>query len=156
MTSLTNPDSISRRLESPEATFALGQALGARLGVGDAVLLFGPLGAGKTTLARGAIAAWTGVDEDGASPTYTLVHVHEGPRGALHHMDLYRLTDPEEAEELGLDDALMEGPLLIEWPERLPMFRPADRLELMLAHEDGARRVRIAAFGRWKDRLHDL
>jgi tRNA threonylcarbamoyladenosine biosynthesis protein TsaE len=135
-------------LADAEATAALGARLAAGLQVGDVVLLQGDLGAGKTTLARGLIAAWTGVDEDAPSPTYTLVQVYEGPRGTLQHMDLYRLTDPEEAFELGLEDALLEALTLIEWPERLGAFAPPNRLIVELAPHGAGRRARIEGFGR--------
>ena len=97
----------SRQIALPDvaATLALGQRLGAQMKAGDVVCLWGDLGAGKTTLARGAIEAWTGQAEDAPSPTYTLVQTYEGPRGELWHVDLYRLKRPEDAWELGLEDA---------------------------------------------------
>jgi len=118
VTSADSPDSgvIARDLPDAAATAALGAQLAAALRPGDVVLLWGGLGAGKTTLARGLIAAWTGIDEDAPSPTYTLVQVYESARGPLWHMDLYRLEDAEEALELGLEDALVEAVTLIEWP----------------------------------------
>ena len=110
---------VRRRLESPEATESLGAAVAASLAVGDVVCLWGPLGAGKTTLARGLIRALTGPDEEIPSPTFTLVQVYEGSRLTLAHFDLYRLDRPEEVDELGLDDATDQGAAVIEWPERL-------------------------------------
>src|SRR5689334_12245837 len=98
-------DSRTFALPDAAATEAFGARLAASLRVGDVVCLSGDLGAGKTTLARGAITAWTGVNEDAPSPTYTLVQTYDGPRGALWHVDLYRLNRPEEAWELGLEDA---------------------------------------------------
>src|SRR5262245_61100891 len=106
-------------------TRALGARLAATLSAGDCVALSGPLGVGKTSCARGAIAAWCGRDEEAPSPTFTLVQIYEGPRGALWHMDLYRLKAPEQAYELGLEDALADAVCLIEWPERLGALLPA-------------------------------
>lgn len=112
-------DSRDIALPDVAATLALGKRLGAQLQPGDAVCLYGDLGAGKTTLARAAIEAWTGSAEDAPSPTYTLVQTYDGPRGELWHVDLYRLKRPEDAWELGLEDAFAAAACLIEWPERL-------------------------------------
>lgn len=146
-------DSREIALADAAATVALGARLGEALRTGDAVCLFGGLGAGKTTLARGAIAAWTGAEEDAPSPTYTLLQIYEGPKGALWHADLYRLKRPEEAWELGLEDAYAEAACLIEWPERLGADLPRDRLDLSLAAEGEGRRAKLTAHGAWRGRL---
>ncbi len=145
----------SRALELPDAgaTLALGGRLGARLMAGDVICLSGGLGAGKTTLARGAIAAWTGAAEDAPSPTYTLVQTYNGPRGELWHVDLYRLKRAAEAWELGLDDAFAEAACLIEWPERLEGQIPDDRLDIALAFEGDGRCATLKAHGAWRKRL---
>ncbi|MGE3303717.1 MAG: tRNA (adenosine(37)-N6)-threonylcarbamoyltransferase complex ATPase subunit type 1 TsaE [Hyphomonadaceae bacterium] len=129
------------------ATAALGARLAALLQPGDALFLIGGLGAGKTTLARGLIEAWTGEDE-APSPTFTLVQTYEGPKGLVWHADLYRLEDPEEVFELGLEEALGEALLIIEWPERLLGWVPVDRLELRLEPHAGGRIARLSGFGR--------
>ena len=85
---------------------ALGRRLAAHLTPGDVVCLSGSLGAGKTTLARGAIETWTGEAQETPSPTYTLVQMYDGPRGQLWHVDLYRLKRAEEATELGLESTM--------------------------------------------------
>lgn len=156
MTRSATPDSHDDVLDLPdaEATMALGVRLAAAMQTGDVVLLRGDLGAGKTTLARGLIAAWTGVDEDAPSPTYTLVQVYEAARGPLWHMDLYRLQDAEEALELGLEDALIEAVTIIEWPERLGAFAPANRIEVDLSTQGGGRQARMRAFGRLAGAVH--
>jgi len=121
-----------RRLPDAGATLRLGEAIGVRLKPGDALLLRGSLGAGKTTLARGVVRAWTGADEEAPSPTYTLVQTYEGPKGLLAHLDLYRLNRPEEALELGLEDALADGAVMIEWPERLGPLAPRQAIQVAL------------------------
>ncbi len=148
----------SRVLDLPDtaATVALGVRLGARLACGDVVCLWGGLGAGKTTLARGAIEAWTGAREEAPSPTYTLMQIYDGPKGALWHVDLYRLMHAEEAWELGLEDAYVDAACLIEWPERLEGAAPRDRLDLALAPEGDGRRATLTAHGAWRGRLDSI
>jgi tRNA threonylcarbamoyladenosine biosynthesis protein TsaE len=136
------------RLPDAAATEALGGRLAALLEPGDALLLFGDLGAGKTTLARGLVAAWTRAAEETPSPTYTLVQTYDGPHGELWHFDLYRLESPDDVLELGLDEALETGIAVVEWPERLPDWAPADRIELRLAVDGEGRRADIIGFGR--------
>jgi tRNA threonylcarbamoyladenosine biosynthesis protein TsaE len=145
----------SRRISLPDAaaTLALGARLAAVLKAGDLVCLSGGLGAGKTTLARGAIAAWTGSDEEAPSPTYTLVQTYEGAGGELWHVDLYRLKAPEEALELGLEDAFVAAACLIEWPERLGPYLPADRLDIALEPLEGGRRATLTGHGAWRSRV---
>lgn len=145
----------SREISLPDAaaTEALGQRLGAVLSGGDVICLRGGLGAGKTTLARGAISAWTGEVEEAPSPTYTLVQTYDGVRGELWHVDLYRLKAPEEALELGLEEAFAEAACLIEWPERLGGYLPADRLDIALEPRDGGRTARLVGHGVWRTKL---
>ncbi|MGF1659279.1 MAG: tRNA (adenosine(37)-N6)-threonylcarbamoyltransferase complex ATPase subunit type 1 TsaE [Rubrimonas sp.] len=133
-------DAAARLLPDAAATDRLGAALGRALRPGDAVLLEGPLGAGKSALARAAIAARLadcGRLEDIPSPTYTLVQCYETPEAALWHADLYRLSDPSEAAELGLAEALETGVCLIEWPDRLGPLAPRRALRLRLGFPDG-------------------
>jgi tRNA threonylcarbamoyladenosine biosynthesis protein TsaE len=141
-------------LADEAATQRLGVAVARLLRAGDSVCLSGPLGAGKSTLARALIRALTAPDEDVPSPTFTLVQFYEGPRLKVAHFDLYRLTSPDEAYEIGLDEALDEGAAVIEWPERLDGRLPADRLdiEIALTHEAG-RQARLTPHGSWEGRL---
>lgn len=131
-------------------TAALGRALAGALAKDDLVLLSGPLGAGKSALAR-AIIRTRLVDPqaDVPSPSYTLVNVYGPPNGsAIWHADLYRLSDASEVYELGLFDPL-DALVLVEWPERAAAKWPARRLEIFLtpgAHAD-ARRAEVTSFG---------
>jgi len=143
------------RLDDEAATARLGAAIAAELKAGEAVCLNGPLGAGKSTLARALVRALTRPDEDVPSPTFTLVQFYEGPRLKVAHFDLYRLSNPDEAYEIGLDEALDEGAAVIEWPQRLEGALPADRLDVEIALLDGdadGRRVRLVPHGAWEGR----
>ena len=146
-------------LPDAEATTRLGAAIAPRLSPGEAVLLYGPLGMGKSTLARGVIRALTQPDEDVPSPTFTLVQFYPATP-PVAHFDLYRLTRPEEAVEIGLDEALDDGCAIIEWPERLgddpTAWVGTDVLRIQLA-EAGAGRVATASgAGAWDAKLKDL
>ena len=145
-------------LADEAATTALGAALAKALRVGDAVCLWGALGAGKSTLARGLVRALTGPDQEVPSPTFTLVQTYDGPDFPLAHFDLYRLDRASEVDELGLDEALEDGAALIEWPERLDGHLPVNRLDIVFAAQDATpgRRVRLIAHGNWKGRRLDV
>ena len=105
---------------SEQETADVGRRLAARLEGGSVVLLIGPLGAGKTALVRG-LARGLGVNPDEvSSPTFTLIQEYRGGRVPLLHVDLYRLDDPREVEELGLEELGEHAVLAIEWAEKLP------------------------------------
>ena len=141
-------------LPDAEATTALGQTIAPLLAPGDSVLLYGPLGMGKSTLARGLIRALTTPDEDVPSPTFTLVQFYESDP-PVAHFDLYRLTRPEEAFEIGLDEALDEGCAVIEWPERLGeepgRFLGPDQLIITISEQGEGRLATVSGVGRWKE-----
>ncbi|WP_372781786.1 tRNA (adenosine(37)-N6)-threonylcarbamoyltransferase complex ATPase subunit type 1 TsaE [Phenylobacterium sp.] len=144
-------------LRDEAATARLGAAVARLLQTGETVCLSGPLGAGKSTLARALIRALTTPGEEVPSPTFTLVQFYEGPRLKIAHFDLYRLSNPDEAYEIGLDEALDDGAAVIEWPERLEGRLPADRLDIEIGLvgglEDGAgRRARLTPHGAWEGR----
>ena len=135
-----------------DATTRLGAGIAGALRPGDAVALWGDLGAGKTTLARAILRA-LGVAEDVPSPTFTLVQSYDTqPR--IAHYDLYRLKQAREMEELGFDDALAEGAVLVEWPDRAPEVLPPDALHVRLGVADGARTARLTGPARWESLAH--
>jgi tRNA threonylcarbamoyladenosine biosynthesis protein TsaE len=139
-------------LPNAEATGRLGAAVAIVLKPGEAVCLTGPLGAGKSTLARALVRALTTPHEDVPSPTFTLVQFYEGLRFPLAHFDLYRLERAGEAFEIGLDEALEEGAAVIEWPERLGGRLPDDRLDIDIAINGEGRLARLSPHGAWKGR----
>ncbi|HEV2748814.1 MAG TPA: tRNA (adenosine(37)-N6)-threonylcarbamoyltransferase complex ATPase subunit type 1 TsaE [Allosphingosinicella sp.] len=145
-------------LASAEATEQLGRRTAAALRVGDVVALFGELGAGKTTFARGLVHG-LGFGGDVASPTFPIIQVYEPPdvRLPLWHVDLYRITDWAELDELGLEDGRADAALAIEWPERLGARLWSDSLDLHLAVGPGQGRALTAKVppaweGRWPPR----
>lgn len=127
-----------------------------------AVCLQGPLGAGKTTLARAMIGALGGGD-DVPSPTYTLVQTYCGQTGLeIWHADLYRLEHEDEVMELGLDDAFDHALVLVEWPDRLGRWQPGDRVVVDIAlvpqtdNPEPARELRVTGFGKGEAIVHAL
>lgn len=143
-------------LPDEEATAALARGLAGLLRPGDLVALSGDLGAGKTALARAAVRALAGDDEEVPSPTFTLVQTYDAPSCTVWHFDLYRLSDPEEVVELGWDEA-RTGICLVEWPDRLGGLMPGDRLDLNLAMAGGtARRADLVGHGSWAARIRNL
>ncbi len=115
---------------------------------GDLVCLQGELGAGKTTLVQGMAQGWGAMDGV-SSPTFVLVNSYRRPdSGQLFHFDAYRIESPAEAEELDVDRLLEQGPLVVEWPERVASVLPPERLWAWLAFESEEHRaMRFAACG---------
>lgn len=140
----------------PEQTRAAGRALGRAAAPGTMLALRGPLGAGKTQLAKG-VAEGLGVRSVVNSPTFVLMNEHVG-RLRLFHVDAYRLDDPEEALAAGLlDDRELDGVTVVEWADRLEGWLPADRLDLALEPGPHAteRHIRWEAHGTGHARLSE-
>lgn len=135
-------------LATEAETAAFGAKLAPLLSSGDVIRLEGPLGAGKTTLARGLVRAFSGA-KDVPSPTFTLVETYEGENASLWHFDLYRLEKPQDVWELGLEEALEDGICLIEWPDRIDGLLPKDALTLSLLIDGDGRRLVISGPQRW-------
>ncbi len=142
------------RLDEARDVENFGARLAASLRAGDVILLEGGLGAGKTTLARGLLHA-LGHEGEAPSPTFAILQGYEPPDVSMPvgHVDLYRLDDAAEVEELGLDDWLADGALLIEWPDRLGgrFSGVALKLHLDIA-PDGARLLTAQVPGAWEAR----
>jgi tRNA threonylcarbamoyladenosine biosynthesis protein TsaE len=135
------------------ATHAAGRALAPHLRAGDVIALSGDLGAGKTSFARGVLAA-LGLLEEAPSPSFALVIPYAPPDVTLPvwHVDLYRLDDPQEVDQLGLDDALIDSALVIEWPERMGTRLWPEALRLHFEAIEGGRRLTVAAPPSWEAR----
>jgi tRNA threonylcarbamoyladenosine biosynthesis protein TsaE len=138
-------------LNDEAATERLAAAIAKGLAPGDVVALSGELGAGKTALARGILRA-LGVTERVPSPTFTLMQVYETDALPVFHFDLYRVEKAADLNELGMEDALIEGAALVEWPEKgLPARLGKAALNVALtATGDKARQARIAGPERWR------
>ena len=128
-------------LDDEDRASRFGAALASLLRPGDTLLLDGPVGAGKSHVARAAIRALCGAGTEVPSPTFTLVQVYDGPDCEIWHADLYRLTDPDEVVELGLVEAMDSAILLVEWPDRLGGYVPETALRLRLVPEGNGRRA---------------
>ena len=138
-------------------TAALAARLAGRLGAGDALLLSGPVGAGKSAFARALIRARLG--DPGAevpSPSFTLVQTYGEGAGTLWHADLYRLSHPDEVAELGLLAALEDAVCLVEWPDRLGPLAPASALRLDLEALGEGRQATFSGPPAWAPRLEGL
>lgn len=142
--------------KSPEQTRRIGMRLGSTLKKGDVLCLQGDLGAGKTTFVQGVAQGWGSLDSV-SSPTFILVNMYRRSDGAqLFHLDTYRLDSAMEGEELDLDAMMMEGILIVEWPERLGELIPAERLWIKFEHiTDEQRLMSFNASGAHYDDLLD-
>lgn len=140
------PDPVSSLtlfLPTEADTDRLAVWLAARLVPGDSLLLSGPIGAGKSHLARAFIRARLGRFEDVPSPSFTLVQTYQAEDAEIWHADLYRLSHPDEVLELGLDDAFATAICLVEWPDRLGHLAPTHAIKLSLSSKDEGRLVQI-------------
>ena len=145
-------------LSDEQATRGLGRRLAGLIRPGDVIALSGVLGSGKTALARSLIRARAGAAIEVPSPSYTLVQDYRFPGLVIRHIDLYRIADPAELLELGLDAPAAGEAWLVEWPERAVAVLPADRLDLELRQGDApdARTAHLSAGPSWAERLEML
>jgi len=142
-------------LPDEAATARLAAGLAALVRAHDIIALRGDLGAGKTSFARAFIRALSDEAQEVPSPTFSLVQTYDTAQGEpLWHFDLYRLSESEEALELGIEDAFAEGITLIEWPERLGDLLPKERLDLVLEAGPEPTSRKVSLYG-WPSRLTD-
>jgi tRNA threonylcarbamoyladenosine biosynthesis protein TsaE len=136
-----------------DAMAPFGARIAAVLRPGDVIGLSGDLGAGKTTLARAILAA-LGLAGEAPSPTFAIVQPYDRPdvRLPVAHVDLYRLNDPQDSRELGLEDYAADGALLIEWPERLDVAAWPEMLWLRLDGDGATRRLTARVPAAWEGR----
>jgi tRNA threonylcarbamoyladenosine biosynthesis protein TsaE len=139
--------SIAIPLPDEAATAAVAARLAAVARAGDVFCLAGELGAGKTTLVRGFLRA-CGVAGEVPSPTFNLVLTYDvrlpsGKAATVWHVDLYRLDGPDDLAELGLEEAMAEGVVFVEWPDRLGPLRPAEAIGLTIEADEGGRRLTV-------------
>lgn len=148
----SSPARFSFALNGLAATEALAGTLAPLLRAGDVVMLEGGLGAGKTTFSRLLIEALAGEAVTVPSPTFTLVQPYTLPRFTLYHFDLYRLKNADELVELGIEEALLSGVTLMEWPALAVDFLPPDclKLEFTFTDADERRLVTMDAPGKWQ------
>lgn len=146
---------LSCTLTSPEQTAQLAVAVGSVLDAGDCILLYGPIGSGKTHFCRHLIQSRLPFPEDVPSPTFTLVQTYHAGSVEIWHTDLYRITALEEVDELGLTEAFESAICLVEWPEKLGPLIPDTALSLTFeadpVKDDTTRRLTI----RWSDSKWD-
>lgn len=145
---MDRPFSLRISLPTADSTDALGHALAPALRPGDAVLLTGTLGAGKSQLARAIIRARLGRMEEVPSPTFTLVQTYDDAECDLWHADLYRLSHPDEVIELGLDEAFQTAICLVEWPDRLGRLAPENPIRVTLDYQGEGRSAAFEFTGR--------
>lgn len=129
--------------DSHEKTQIIGACLGAQLNPGDVILLYGDLGAGKTTFSQG-VAKGMGINDQITSPTFTLINEYISAEAKLVHMDLYRLASPEQVADLGFEDYLTANViLLIEWPDRLGFLKPINAISVTIEELHEGRNITI-------------
>jgi tRNA threonylcarbamoyladenosine biosynthesis protein TsaE len=147
---------LSKQLLSLDDTRHLAEVLSSILKPEDILTLQGDLGAGKTTFARYLIRTLCQKDIDVPSPTFTLVQTYETPAFTIWHFDLYRMKVPDEAFELGIEEAFAQGISLIEWPQNLGPYYPHHALTLSFEDEGSAKKVTIRGNTQWETRLCHL
>lgn len=135
-------DFLVFKLKNEAETICFGKRLAHLAQKGDVFALYGTLGMGKSTLARAFVQELTQADEV-PSPTFTLVQSYEAPEFEIYHFDLYRLKNPDEIFEIGVEEAMYEGVSLIEWPERMQPYLPKNIIRIEITPDGEERSLSI-------------
>ena len=128
--------------KSESDTVKIATELAQNVKVGDVVALYGTLGMGKTAFCRGFIQSFLD-GQDVPSPTFTLLQTYDTPKFPIYHFDMYRLKSPEEAFEIGIEDAFAEGVSLIEWPEKIGNLLPKKHIRVLIEPDEKGRKITI-------------
>ena len=128
--------------QNEQETARIASELAQKLHVGDIVALYGTLGMGKTAFCRGFIQSFLN-EQDVPSPTFTLLQTYDTPKFPIYHFDMYRLKSPEEAFEIGIEDAFAEGVSLIEWPEKIGNLLPKKHIRIFIEPDKKGRKITI-------------
>lgn len=154
---VTNDQTLEFSSRSPGQTRRVGAHLGGALQTGDVICLQGDLGSGKTTFVQGIARGWGSLDAV-SSPTFIIVNVYRDiDQKQLFHLDAYRVESTLEAEELDLNSMLAQGPLLIEWPERMERLIPREHLWVKFEHvNEEEREMKFKSHGNRYDDLLDV
>ncbi len=142
--------------ENESETGTLARQFSKILAAGDVVILEGEIGAGKSAFCRALIKAYLGEDAEVPSPTFTIVQTYDAPDFEIWHCDLYRLSNPDEVIELGIDEAMETALVLIEWPDRLGDMVPEEALKIAIAAEDDNRQFNVHGSTGWALRLSEI
>lgn len=127
-----------------DETIKIASSYAKEISSGTVIALYGTLGAGKSAFCRGFIQSICKNVEDVPSPTFTLLQTYEAPTFEIYHFDMYRLKHPEEAYELGIEDAFLDGVSLIEWPEKIGSLLPKNAIHITFTiQEDQSRLITI-------------
>ena len=129
--------------QSEKDTISFARKFAKTLRGNEIIALWGTLGMGKTVFAKAVIQELTGCKEDVPSPTFTLLQTYETPKGEVYHFDFYRIKNPEEAYEIGIEDAFEGGISLIEWPEKIGGLLPKRALNVRFEMQDKGRKITI-------------
>ena len=144
-------------VSNENATKAIARKLSRFLTSREVITLSGDLGSGKTFFARALVQSFTSNIEEVLSPTFSLVQTYETSLGLISHFDLYRINRPEEVFEIGFDDAVADGIVLIEWPSHLGLLLPVDRIEVEIKHgnTETSRHLKFCGYGHRATKLLD-
>jgi len=129
--------------QSEKDTISFAKKFAKNLRGGEIIALWGTLGMGKTVFAKAVIQELTGRKEDVPSPTFTLLQTYETPKGEVYHFDFYRLKNPEEAYEIGIEDAFASGICLIEWPEKIGALLPKRAINIYFEMTDKGHQISV-------------